>query len=238
MAEEKRDPLRGSSGGLPVTKEALGPVQSSPPVVYTGTMQNTDTILPPAEDTPTERESITSLLASEAKERARLASKPVLDALEDAVELDDAGVPTFTVAPGDKVVIERYATILRGSPWLDTKVYTVESIDGVTGTLRLWDDEEKCHAMTNYITGFAAGFKFKVPPAKGGVPTSQRRRGRPRKIIPPGQEKPSTPSLDADGQPVKKKRGRPPGVKNRPRDVIVAERRAKVATKSTKRSKG
>ena len=224
MAEEKRDPLRGSSGGLPVTKEALGPVQSSPPVVYTGTMQNTDTILPPAEDTPTERESITSLLASEAKERARLASKPVLDALEDAVELDDAGVPTFTVAPGDKVVIERYATILRGSPWLDTKVYTVESIDGVTGTLRLWDDEEKCHAMTNYITGFAAGFKFKVPPSRGGMPSSQRRRGRPRKSPPPGTTGASPAS---GGEPVKRGRGRPPGTKNRPHDVVAAEKRAK-----------
>jgi len=197
----------------------------------------TDTILPPQTEVQ-EYESISSILASEAKERARLASKPVLDHLEDAVEVDDLGIPTFTVAPGDKVVVERYATILRGSPWLDTKVYTVESIDGVTGTLRLWDDDDKCHAMTNYITGFAAGFKFKVPPAKGGVPTSQRRRGRPRKILPPGQEKPSTPILGEDGQPVKKKRGRPPGVKNRPRDVIVEERRAKVKAKKSKKSKG
>jgi hypothetical protein len=197
----------------------------------------TDTILPPQAEVQ-EYESISSILASEAKERARLASKPVLDHLEDAVEVDDLGIPTFTVAPGDKVVVERYATILRGSPWLDTKVYTVESIDGVTGTLRLWDDDDKCHAMTNYITGFAAGFKFKVPPAKGGVPTSQRRRGRPRKILPPGQEKPSTPILGEDGQPVKKKRGRPPGVKNRPRDVIVEERRAKVKAKKSKKSKG
>ena len=197
----------------------------------------TDTILPPQAEVQ-EYESISSILASEAKERARLASKPVLDHLEDAVEVDDLGIPTFTVAPGDKVVVERYATILRGSPWLDTKVYTVESIDGVTGTLRLWDDDDKCHAMTNYITGFAAGFKFKVPPVKGGVPTSQRRRGRPRKILPPGQEKPSTPILGEDGQPVKKKRGRPPGVKNRPRDVIVEERRAKVKAKKSKKSKG
>ena len=197
----------------------------------------TDTILPPQAEAQ-EYESISSILASEAKERARLASKPVLDHLEDAVEVDELGIPTFTVAPGDKVVVERYATILRGSPWLDTKVYTVESIDGVTGTLRLWDDDDKCHAMTNYITGFAAGFKFKVPPAKGGVPTSQRRRGRPRKILPPGQEKPSTPILGEDGQPVKKKRGRPPGVKNRPRDVIVEERRAKVKAKKSKKSKG
>lgn len=197
----------------------------------------TDTILPPQAEVQ-EYESISSILASEAKERARLASKPVLDHLEDAVEVDELGIPTFTVAPGDKVVVERYATILRGSPWLDTKVYTVESIDGVTGTLRLWDDDDKCHAMTNYITGFAAGFKFKVPPAKGGVPTSQRRRGRPRKILPPGQEKPSTPILGEDGQPVKKKRGRPPGVKNRPRDVIVEERRAKVKAKKSKKLKG
>lgn len=193
----------------------------------------TDTMLPPPQEAQ-EYESISSILASEAKERARLASKPILDVLEDAVEVDDNGVPVFTVAPGDKVVIERYATILRGSPWLDTKVYTVESIDGVTGTLHLWDDDGKCYAMSNYITGTAAGFKFKVPPAKGNMPTSQRRRGRPRKVIPAGQEKPSEPSLDAEGKPIKKKRGRPPGVKNRPKDVIVAERRAKVKSKKRK----
>ena len=211
-----------------------GPVQSPPPVVYTETM--TDTILPPPEETPTERESITSLLASEARERARLASKPVLDLLEDAVELDEGGIPIFTVAPGDKVVVERYATILRGSPWLDTKVYTVESIDGVTGTLRLWDDEEKCHAATNYITGLAAGFKFKVPPAKGGMPSSQRRRGRPRKLPQPGAPEQDRP-LGPDGEPVKRGRGRPPGTKNRPREVVAAEKKAAAEERRAKVSK-
>ena len=175
-------------------------------------------ILPPTDELD-HRESLTSLLASEARERARLASKPDLSLLDDAVELDDEGVPIFTVAPGDKVVIERYATILRGSPWLDTKVYTVESIDGVTGTLYLWDDDDKGHAMTNYITGVAAGFKFKVPPAKGGGFTSQRKRGRPKKLTQPGAPEPT-----ADGP--KRGRGRPPGTKNRPRDVIAAEKRA------------
>lgn len=180
--------------------------------------ESTHTIDPLDEDEP---ETLTSLLASEARERARLTSKPDLSYLEDAVELGDDGVPQFTIAPGDKVVIERYATILRGSPWLDTKVYTVEAIDGVSGTLHLWDDEGKCHAATNYITGTAAGFKFKVPPAKGNVPTSQRRRGRPRKLTPAGApEAPPTPTGEKRG------RGRPPGTKNRPRDVIAAEKRA------------
>ena len=127
-----------------------------------------------------EFDSISSILANEAKEAARLANKPILDHLEDAVEFDEDGRPTFTIAPGDKVIIERFATILRGSPWLDTKVYTVETIDGVTGVLKLWDDDGRCFAMTNYIEGLKHGYRFKVPPAKGGLVIAQRKRGRPQ----------------------------------------------------------
>lgn len=195
----------------------------------------TDTILPP--EAP-EYESISSILDNEAKEKARLAQKPIIDALEDAIESDEDGTPVFTVPPGEKVIIERYRSVLPGNAWLDTKVYTVETIDGVTGNLTLWDDEGKCFAMSNYLTAPPRGYRFKVPPAKGGLHIQGRRRGRPRKVVPLGEEKPSAPvQLDENGQPVKKKRGRPAGSKNRPRDVVTAEKRAKAKLKSEKRKK-
>lgn len=195
----------------------------------------TETILPPEQP---EYESISSILDNEAKEKARLAQKPIIDHLEDAIELDDEGVPVFTIPPGEKVIIERVRTILPGNAWLDTKMYTVETIDGVTGNLMLWDDEGKCHAMSNYLTAPRRGYKFKVPPAKGGLQIQGRKRGRPRKLVPIGQEKPAElVQLDENGQPIKKKRGRPAGSKNRPRDVVQAEKRAKAKLKSEKKRK-
>ena len=198
---------------------------------------NDDMILPPPVEAP-EYESISSILDNEAKERARLAQKPIIDHLEDAIENDEDGVPVFTVPPGEKVIIERFRSILPGNSWLDTKVYTVETIDGVTGNLMLWDDEGKCHAMSNYLTAPKRGYRFKVPPAKGGLVIQGRKRGRPRKLVPVGQEKPVEPvQLDENGQPIKKKRGRPAGVKNRPKDVVAAERRAKAQLKAEKKVK-
>ena len=43
--------------------------------------------------------------------------------------------------------------------------------------------------------------------------------------------------LDANGMPVKKKRGRPPGIKNRDRAVIVAEKRSKLNLRRTRKIK-
>lgn len=195
----------------------------------------TETILPPEQP---EYESISSILDNEAKEKARLAQKPIIDHLEDAIETDDDGVPVFTIPPGEKVIIERVRTILPGNAWLDTKMYTVETIDGVTGNLMLWDDDGQCHAMSNYLTAPKRGYKFKVPPAKGGLQIQGRKRGRPRKVVPIGQEKPVEPvQLDENGQPIKKKRGRPAGSKNRPRDVVQAEKRARAQLKSEKKRK-
>ena len=56
-------------------------------------------------------------------------------------------------------------------------------------------------------------------------------------MVPLGQEKPAAPvQLDENGQPVKKKRGRPPGTKNRPKEVMVAERKAKAEMKAKKKA--
>jgi hypothetical protein len=57
-------------------------------------------------------------------------------------------------------------------------------------------------------------------------------------VVPLGQEKPVEPvQLDENGQPIKKKRGRPPGTKNRPKEIVVAERKAKAEMKAKKKAK-
>jgi hypothetical protein len=56
-------------------------------------------------------------------------------------------------------------------------------------------------------------------------------------VVPLGQEKPEVPvQLDENGQPIKKKRGRPAGTKNRPKEVVAAERKAKAQMKSKKKA--
>ena len=101
--------------------------------------------------------SLSELLDSEAKERARLANKPDISHLPDAVERDELGRYILLARPGEKLIIERYATILEGKPWLDTKSYTVNSIDEASGRVHLWDDELQRMAMADYIKGPKAG---------------------------------------------------------------------------------
>ncbi len=159
-------------------------------------------------------------------EVAKVANKPLIDHLPDAVGKDELGFPILLAAPGERIIIERYATILRGKPWLDTKTYTIETIDAASGDLSLWDDDLGRSAMSNYIEGIKFGYRFKLPTRKG-MNIGQRKRGRPRKNpteVPQVKEL----QLDANGQPIKKKRGRPPGVKNRDKEVIQAEKKAKL----------
>lgn len=182
-------------------------------------------------------ETLDDLAAAEAKEKARTAAKPLIDHLEDAVTLDQFGNPVLNAGVGDKIVIERIATILNHRPWLDTKTYVIQSVDGVTGDMSLFDPNICQSAMSNYITGMKQGYRFKLPNAKG-VSIGQRRRGRPKKN-PTGAPAPAAAiQLDPNGQPIKKKRGRPPGSKNRDRAVIVAEKKAKLdLRRNKKRSK-
>ena len=90
--------------------------------------------------------------------------------------------------------------------------------------------------MSNYITGTKAGYRFKLPNAKG-MSIGKRKRGRPRKNPTGAPELTKPVELDSNGQPVKKKRGRPAGTKNRPKDVIRAEKKAKLELKKAKAKK-
>lgn len=174
--------------------------------------------------------------AAAAKEAAKAANKPMIDHLPDAVEKDDMGIPTLLAKPGDKIVIERVATVLQGKPWLDTKTYVIESIDAGSGHLNLWDDDLGRSATSNFIKGIAAGYRFKLPTLKG-LSIGKKKRGRPRKNPTGAPEPEKSVQLGPDGKPVAKKRGRPPGSKNRDKDTIKAEKRAKLEKRKTKGAK-
>lgn len=180
-------------------------------------------------DTP---ETLESLVAAEAKG----ANKPVIDHLPDAVARDEMGMPVLLAKPGEKIVIERVASVLSHRPWLDTKTYTIQSIDAATGGLVLWDDDLHRDASSNYIEGLKVGYRFKLPNIKG-LSIGKKKRGRPKKnpTLAPVEAPPVV--LGPDGQPVKKKRGRPAGSKNRDRATIAAEKRAKLEKKKQRRTK-
>jgi hypothetical protein len=171
-------------------------------------------------------------VAMSAKEAHRLATRPNIDDMVDAVAKDDLGRPILLAKPGEKLIVERFATILRGRPWLDTKTYTIQSIDEATGKVHLWDDELQRTALTDYIGGTAAGYRFKLP-IKGRAISSARKRGRPKKVVPVTQQPVVQPQEQGE---VKRGRGRPKGVKNRDKETIAAEKKAVADVKSAKKA--
>ena len=169
-------------------------------------------------------------------ELKKSAAKPLIDHLKDAVTTDEFGNLVFNAKVGDKIIIERIAHVLTHKPWLDTKTYVIQGVDGVTGNLQLMDYDLGQTALSNYITGLQHGYRFKLPNAKG-ISIGKRKRGRPRKN-PTGAPEPAKPvQLGPDGMPIAKKRGRPAGTKNRSKEVIKAEKRAKLERRKTKTTK-
>lgn len=161
----------------------------------------------------------------------RSARKPDVSCLEDAFNED--GTPLFEV--GGRIVIERYATTIPGLPWLDTQTYVVREVDTVSGVMKLWNPHVYQTALTNYKLGLANGFLYKLAPTKGSI--GNKKRGRPKKHSPAGTSTPTSPTSPPAGATSstspegKKGRGRPKGVKNRPKEVIRAERASRAAAK-------
>jgi len=149
-------------------------------------------------------------------------NKPDISSLPDATA---GGRPLFKV--GDKIVIERYATILPGNPYMDTRSFVVNGVDMETGKVRLFDESLIQHATDNWKAGLAAGQVYKF--AMGSGVTTKRKRGRPRK-------NPVAPPVDAAPPGEKKKRGRPKGSKNRSREEVKAEKVAAAAARAAKKS--
>lgn len=148
----------------------------------------------------------------------RLVRKPYIDHLPDAIVTIDDGTPVLVPLPGELVVIERMATIIPGSPWLDTKLYKIVSVDEETGVVKLWSSEDCAFGFTNYIRAWEdKSQRFKLPPEKGSWEGSPEQHAKA--IV--EAAKPAPP----DGK--KRGRGRPPGSKNRSKDLINAEKKEK-----------
>jgi hypothetical protein len=150
-------------------------------------------------------------------------AKPDISHLEDALSVDDAGNVTFLPQVGGKVVIER---CLESGSWLDTNLYTITDVDRQTGDLRLVRDEMGHRALSNYMEGIIRGYVFKLPPKKGPI-TGRKVRVKKAK---PEKKTIAVPDPNAS----KRARGRPKGSKNRPREVVAADRAAKVQGKARK----
>lgn len=152
----------------------------------------------------------------EAVERAispRERLRPSIDHLKNAMKeskiIGQVLPPEFLAKVGDRIVLERWATLLKGSPWLSTGVYIVLSIDVETGHVGLYDPACHNHACTNFITGPASG-AVKIALAPGVKDPFTVPRGAPEKTL---LAKDTVTTVGA----VKKHRGRPKGSKNRPK---------------------
>lgn len=128
------------------------------------------------EEVETDATVLRNVLHRQERETKRLANKPYIDHLEDAI-IDIDGVPSFMVATHKKVIIERYASVLASRPWLDTRSYIIVAINQVTGDLKLLDDMgQQC--SSNYITGPTYGYRFKIP--EGEKPLPRRNKAAPK----------------------------------------------------------
>lgn len=165
-----------------------------------------------------------------AQEKSR--SAPDIGTLADAIEIGPDGKPMLMVAPGEKITIERWMTCPDGRKiWLDTDTYKLVSVNQETGNMTLLNEGVRNHAMSNFITGPARGYRFKLTDKHGNV--GKRRRGRPKKHHwefdePVKAEQPS-------GE--KKKRGRPKGSKNRDKASIAADKEARNRKRAEKFAK-
>jgi len=158
------------------------------------------------------------IMSSEEKLQKRLAKKPYIDHLEDGVTKNPDDTFDIKFKPIDRIVVERMCVLLRGNPWLNTRVYSVRAIDEATGLVYLEDEEMMHHSVVNFKSTLS---RIKLAPAKGD----------PFKVVVP-----KVIVERADGTVGPRRRGRPKGSKSRSRNVIEQERRVKKASKKKKRS--
>jgi len=131
-------------------------------------------------------------------------------------------LPLFDI--GDRIVADVSTTLLRGNPWIYTLVGKVRSIDDDTGLVTLWDeDTDRRNPMTRYVSMRDPLIILKIAPTRGN-PFDTTHVVKPRPVdLKPGE--------------VKRGRGRPAGSKNRPKEVIRAEREAMKALRAEKRAR-
>lgn len=94
-----------------------------------------------------------------AAEARRLEHRPNVDHLPSAVV---AGLPAF--GSGDRIVVERRARCVPGTPWLDTRLLLVTSIDREKRVVRCTDPSVHHVCFVGYDDPFT---RVLLPPKKG-----------------------------------------------------------------------
>jgi len=157
------------------------------------------------------------------------ARRPNIDHLADGVaEHEGTFLPLFDV--GDRIVAEVKTEFLKhvdGTiPWIYTLIGKVRSIDDDTGIVSLWDEgSDARNPMVRWVTvRTPALICIKLAPTRGNPFDAAKARVKA----------PVAPSTAPDGTPTKRGRGRPPGTRNRPKEVIAAEKAARKAAKGKK----
>lgn len=170
-----------------------------------------------------------ALLSKEQREQKRLARRPSIDHLVDGVGTTPSGERVALFDVGDRIVVERNLLWSLGT-WLDTRVYIVKEIDDESGVVRCADEEMQHHA----VVGFKhPGQTFKLAPEKGNPFT----QGAVREALKVAKAAEKANSGEALPNGEKKRRGRPKGTKNRPREEIKAEKQARKAERAEKKAK-
>lgn len=177
------------------------------------------------------------LLSDEARYARWQGRKPPVAHLKDGLVWPPGHpgpVPLFDV--GDRVVVEQRASFLDARPdplcpdrtvrhpWLRTMVGRVVDIDDDTGLVRCVDEASDARWPREFFASMTSGHcAFYLPPRVGNpfdvsaVIAAQRAADRAAR---------EAADQVARAAGTKRGRGRPPGAKNRPKDVIKAEREA------------
>jgi len=172
---------------------------------------------------PDELHDISNLLEQVEQQKNESSKKPTIDGLLDAFSIID-DVIVFNPEVETKIVVEMNNIHVKSNCWLFTRVYTVKEIDQETGNLKLWDDGRIQWAGANfkYAANFPNVIKIKVMPKnrtsipEGGFPVKSNQHKEHVK-----EELPKVKSTSG-------KRGRPAGSKNRPKDVVKAEKNERI----------
>lgn len=152
--------------------------------------------------------------------------KPKVDQLKDAI-VD--GV--FLLKEGDAVLVQF------PQEHRDTTLFAITFINHETGKLILWNLDKMQHTSLNFKGCPPLGFEFKIPDASRKWSASASGDSmadavnRRRRRMSGGEDDPQEPTektpapvpLDAEGNPIKRKRGRPKGSKNKSKETPQPE---------------
>jgi hypothetical protein len=164
-------------------------------------------------------------LPDNVREQRRLARRPSIEHLENGTVTLEDGLILPLFAAGDRIVVERFLSWSLNY-WLDTKIYRVREIDDDTGVVKCIDEE---HGTLANIGFKHPGQNVKLVPGRG----DPFNPAKARKELAAKQKA----QFNKENGIVEKKRGRgrPAGSKNRPKEVIRAEKLERIKIKAAKR---